>query len=106
MSYSENSPADKPARSRHPTIAVPIVVSKWWKNRAHDEIRLELSTHEGTNILSLRTWHTSKTDGITRPGKGFACSIKHLPKLSEVFAEATKRAIELHLIDDESGEGG
>jgi hypothetical protein len=87
-----------------PTLTEPIIVARWWKNRAHDEIRLELSTYEGTNILSLRTWHTDKSDGITRPGKGFACSVKHLPKLAEVFARATERARELHLIDDDGGE--
>ena len=88
-----------------PMLSEPLTIAKWWKNRAHDEIRLELSTYEGTNILNLRTWHTSKADGITRPGKGFACSVKHLPKLAEVFANATSRARELHLInDDEAGE--
>jgi hypothetical protein len=87
--------------TERPTLTQPIIIDRWWKNRAHDEARLELLTLEGTNILSLRTWHTSKTDGITRPGKGFACSVKHLPKLAEVFAKATRRARELRLIDDD-----
>jgi hypothetical protein len=90
--------------TERPTLAEPIIVARWWKNRAHDEARLELLTLEGTNILSLRTWHTNKTDGITRPGKGFACSVKHLPKLAEVFAKATQRARDLRLIDDDGGE--
>jgi hypothetical protein len=98
MSVYRKTDRQMPARV---TLAEPITVAKWWKNRAHDEIRLELSTYEGTNILNLRTWHTSKSDGITRPGKGFACSVKHLPKLAEIFATATSRARELRLIDDD-----
>jgi hypothetical protein len=90
--------------SPRPTLSDPIMIAKWWKNRAHDEIRLELSTYEGINILNLRTWHTNKSDGITRPGKGFACSVKHLPKLAEVFAEATKRARALALLDDDGSD--
>lgn len=83
--------------SPRPTLSEPVMIAKWWKNRAHDEIRLELSTYEGVNIVNLRTWHT-KGDGITRPGKGFACSVKHLPKLAEVFAKATERAREMGLL--------
>ena len=90
--------------SVRPSLPEPITIAKWWKNRAHDEIRLELSTYEGTNILNLRTWHTSKADGVTRPGKGFACSVKHLPKLAEVFAKATERARSLGLLDDDGGD--
>jgi hypothetical protein len=83
--------------TERPTLAEAIEIAKWAKNRARDEIRLELSTYEGTNILNLRTWHVDRGDGISRPGKGFACSVKHLPKLAEVFAKA-------RLIDDEEGE--
>ena len=67
--------------SRRPAIPEPITIAKWWKNRAHDEIRLQLSTYENINILNLRTWHTDKIDGITRPGKGFACSVNTFPSL-------------------------
>jgi Transcriptional Coactivator p15 (PC4) len=85
------------------TLDAPITVEQWWKNRGGEVIRLELSTYEGRNILNLRTWHTDKSDGVMRPGKGFACSAKHLPKLVEVFGKAEDRARELGLIDDDEG---
>jgi hypothetical protein len=90
--------------ARRPTLDEPITIEQWFKNRGGEIIRLELSTYKDANILNLRTWHTDKTDGITRPGKGFACSAKHLPKLAKVFAKAVDRARELGLIDDDGGE--
>jgi hypothetical protein len=36
-----------------------------------------------------------------RPGKGFACGVKHLPKLAKVFAKAVDRARELGLIEED-----
>jgi hypothetical protein len=89
---------------RRPTLEEPITIEQWWKNRGGEVVRLELSTFEGQNILNLRTWRTDKTDGITRPGKGFACSVKHLPKLASVFAKAVDRARKLGLIDDDGGD--
>jgi hypothetical protein len=86
---------------QRPTLAEPITIAQWFKNRGGEIVRLELSTYQGANILNLRTWHTDKNDGITRPGKGFACSVKHLPKLTEVFAKALAKAQELRLIEGE-----
>lgn len=88
--------------ARKPTLEEPLTIEQWFKNRGGEVVRLELSTFEGHNILNLRTWHTSKTDGIMRPGKGFACGVKHLPKLVAVFTKATARAVELGLLKDES----
>ena len=90
--------------ARRPTLPEPITIEQWWKNRGGEVVRLELSTFEGRNILNLRTWRNDKADGIMRPGKGFACGVKHLPKLAKVFAKATDRARQLGLIDDEVGE--
>jgi len=87
-----------------PTLSEPLTIEQWWKNRGGEVVRLELSTFEGINILNLRTWRNDKTDGIMKPGKGFACSVKHLPKLAKVFAKATERARQLGLIDDEASE--
>lgn len=81
------------------TLPEPVTVDQWWKNRGGETIRLLLSTFEGRNIVILRTWWTDK-DGVLKRGMGFACSIKHLPKLAKVFARAMTKAHELGLIDD------
>jgi hypothetical protein len=88
--------------ARRPTLPEPITIEQWWKNRGGEVVRLELSTYEGRNILNLRTWRADR-GGIMRPGMGFACSTKHLPKLAAVFAKAVARAKDLGLLDDEAG---
>jgi hypothetical protein len=62
-----------------PTTAEPIVIAEWWKNRAGESIRIRLSTYQGHNFIDVRSWYTS--DGKLCPGKGFACSVRHLPRL-------------------------
>ena len=84
--------------ARHPILPEPIIISEWWKNRGGESIRVRLSTYEGHNLVDLRTWWTSE-DGTLRPGKGFACAVKHLPKLADALAKALARARELDLID-------
>jgi hypothetical protein len=73
-----------------PTLAEPAVVAEWWKNRGGETIRVSLSTYEGRNIVDVRTWFTG-TDGVMKPGKGFACSVKHLPKLIAALGKAHDR---------------
>jgi hypothetical protein len=86
------------------TLAAPIVVSEFWKNRRGESIRVTLSTYAGRNLLDLRSWYTAD-DGRLKPGKGFCAEAKHLPRLTEAFAKAEAKARELHLLADDS-EGG
>jgi hypothetical protein len=81
-----------------PVLDEPVIISRWWKNRGGEEIRLELSTFEGHNIVNLRTWFTA-ADGTMRPGKGFACSARHLARLADVFDQALTKARDLGLIE-------
>lgn len=60
----------------------------------------ELSTYEGHNLIDIRSWHPA-TDGTLKPGKGFACTVKHLPKLIAVLTKAVAKAPELELIEGE-----
>jgi hypothetical protein len=73
--------------ARHPILPEPIIISEWWKNRGGESIRVRLSTYEGHNLVDLRTWWVGD-DGKLKPGKGFACAVKHLPKLADALAKA------------------
>jgi hypothetical protein len=75
-----------------------IVIGEWWKNRKHDSIRVRLSVYEGCPLIDIRTWFDK--DGYPRPGKGFAASIKHLPRLTAELTKALAKARELGLIKD------
>jgi hypothetical protein len=81
-----------------PTLAEPLVIAEWWKNRRGESIRLVLNRFEGRDIFDLRTWYTA--DGKLKPGKGFAAEVRHLPRLAAAFAKAEAKARELSLIDE------
>jgi hypothetical protein len=86
--------------TRRPTLSKPLNIDRWWRNRRGETILLRLSTYEGHNLIDLRTWFTD-TGGTLQPGKGFCCSIKHLPRIAAAFAKAAAKARELGLIGDD-----
>jgi hypothetical protein len=81
-------------------LSEPITIAEWWKNRRGESIRVRLSTYEGYNLVDLRSWYTGD-DGKLKPGKGLACSVRHLPKLVDVLTKAAAKARELGLLVDE-----
>ena len=85
-------------------LAEPIIVAQWWKNRGGESVRVILSTHDGRNLVDLRTWYTA--EGRLKPGKGFAAEIRHLPRLAAALAKAEAKATELGLITDDNDNGG
>jgi hypothetical protein len=87
-----------------PTLAQPIVVCEWWKNRSGQAIRVRLSTDQGRNLNDIRTRHS--TEGKLVPGKGFAADARHLPRLAAAFAKAEAKARELGLITSDDEDGG
>jgi len=86
-----------------PTLAEPVTIAEWWKNRRGESIRLTLTTWQGRNIADLRVWCTSPEGKLKPSAKGIACDIKHLAKLKGAFAKAEAKARELHLITDDDG---
>lgn len=81
-------------------LPVPIVIAEWWKNRGGQSIRVQLTEYEGRPLIDVRSWFTG-ADGVLKPGKGFAASIRHLPRLHAEIGNALNRARELGLIDGE-----
>ena len=86
------------------TLPEPIVIAEWWKNRRKESIRVRLSSYEDHPLIDVRTWYGDK-DGKLKPGKGFAASIRHLPRLAAEIAKALKKARELGLVADEADHG-
>jgi hypothetical protein len=93
---------DRTRSSARPTLREPVIVAEWWKNRSGVAIRIRLSTYEGHNLVDVRSWFTGD-DGKLKPGKGFAASIKHLPRLAAEITKALRKAAELGLVDAEAG---
>jgi hypothetical protein len=83
-----------------PKLAAPVTVAEWWKNRRKESIRIRLSVYEDRPLIDIRTWFGGD-DGVLKPGKGFAASIKHLPRLAAEITKALAKARELGLLVDE-----
>jgi Transcriptional Coactivator p15 (PC4) len=103
-----NSPA--PARTEATStrrkaqhLSEPIIIDCWWKNRAHDAVYIRLAPFKEHTLIDIRVWVTP-ADGITRPGKGFSCTVKHLPRLVDALTKALAKAREHGLLDTEKVE--
>jgi hypothetical protein len=83
--------------ARKPTLAEPVVVSKFWKNRRRNEaVHVTLSEYEGHCLINIRVYCTG-ADGIDRPSpKGLAMSVRKLPELA--------KAVELGLVESAGGD--
>jgi hypothetical protein len=68
----------------------------------NEAIRIQLTSYEGRNLVNIRTWWQDD-EGRMKPGKGFACSVRHLPTLAKAINAALERARELKLIDEGAG---
>jgi hypothetical protein len=87
-----------------PTLAEPIVIGQWWKNRGGEAITIQLSSYRGKNLIDIRVWRSA--EGRLQPTKqGLATEAKHLPRLVSALAKAESKARELGLItsDDDGG---
>jgi hypothetical protein len=91
------------ARRKAPPLAEPVIVDRWWRNRGGDAVYVRLSSFKEHNLIDIRSWRAD-SQGISRPDKGIALSIKHLPRLHAAVTKALAKAKALGLIDDESGE--
>jgi hypothetical protein len=84
-----------------PSLAEPVEVAKFWKNRRGEAIVVRLSEYEGHILIDQRSWFTAP-DGTLRPGKELACSVRHLPELAGALNKALDHARSLGLIDGEA----
>jgi hypothetical protein len=86
-----------------PPLAEPVKIDSWWRNRGGDAVYVRLSSFKEHNLIDIRSWRAD-SQGISRPGKGIALAVKHLPRLHAAIGKALSRAIDLGLIaDDEAG---
>ncbi len=88
---------------RRPTLDEPVIVDRFWRDRAGRAIFTRLTTYEGCNLVDIRTF-TTGADGTMRPDKGVTCSVTRLPDLLKALRKAQAKAVELGLIDGEAGQ--
>jgi hypothetical protein len=78
----------------------PITIAEWWRDRGGRSVRVRLTSYEGNNLVDIRTW--DPVDGRLVPGKGFACGVRHLPRLIDALNTALDKARELNLFRGKS----
>jgi hypothetical protein len=103
---AESIGSDRPtATPRGVTLAGPITIARFWKNRGRNEsVHVTLSEYEGHPLIGVRI-HSTGSDGIDRPTpKGVSMGIRKLPELAAAVAKALAKARELGLIPDDGGE--
>lgn len=80
-------------------LAEPVIIAKWWANRGGEAVYVRLSAYEGHNLIDVRKWRAD-AEGISRPGKGLALGIRHLPRLIAELTKAEAKARALGLLGD------
>jgi hypothetical protein len=83
------------------SLSQPIEIVKFWKNRKGEAIVVRLSPYEGHVLIDQRAWFMAR-DGTLKPGKGLACSVRHLPELAAALDKAVAEARARGLIDGEA----
>jgi hypothetical protein len=81
-----------------PKLEEPVIVDRFWRDRAGRAIFTRLTTFEGHNLVDIRTFFTAG-DGTMQPGKGLSCSVTRLPDLLKALQKALAKAVELGLVD-------
>jgi len=106
MPIADATEADNaPQRGRsRPTLAKPVIVSRFWKNRAPDAIVTELATYEGRVVVDVRQY--AMHDGRLKPThKGISIVVLRLPELAKAINKALRQAKELGLLPSDDGAG-
>jgi hypothetical protein len=92
--------APRPTATR-PTLPEPIVIARWWRNRAGQAVVVRLGDYHGRPMVDLRIWFTAD-DGVLKPTtKGLSLHVRHLPQLLSAISKALAKARELGLLDEE-----
>jgi hypothetical protein len=83
-----------------PTLDQPIIISRWWKNRRGEEVRVTLRSYEGFNLIDVRSFYTDGDSGVMKPGKGFSATLRNLPQLADAIAKALAEAERRGLLNE------
>lgn len=80
------------------TLPEPVLIATFWKNRAHDAVRVTLKTYEGHNLVDVRQFKPVEGGTHQPTTKGVAMSVQRLPELADAINKALAKARELGLI--------
>ena len=90
---------DVPQRGRS-RLPGPVTISRFWKNRTHDAIVVELATYENRNVVDVRMYAMHHGRLVATP-KGISLAVLKLPQLARAINLALRQAKELGLLPDD-----
>jgi hypothetical protein len=94
--------APPPDHRSRPTLAEPVIVSRFWKSRRRDiAVVIALGPYKEHNLISVRE-HVVGSDGIMRPStRGVSLVVRRLPELAAALDKALAKARELNLLPED-----
>jgi hypothetical protein len=102
---AHSTPAALPATHRSNrqavTLAEPVKIAAFRKNRSGASIRVSLENYQGRNLVDVRQCCTSSDGKMLMTKRGISLSVLRLPQLARAINKALVKAIELGLIEAE-----
>jgi hypothetical protein len=88
--------------STRPTLAEPIMVSRFWRNRKGEAVFVQLRPFEGRALVDLRIHYTDKAGKMAPTEKGLSIVVARLPELAAAINKAVRTAQGLGLLPPEA----
>jgi hypothetical protein len=85
-----------------PTLAEPIIVSRFWRNRKGEAVFVQLRPFEGRALVDLRIHYTDKAGKMAPTQKGLSIVVARLPELAAAINKALRTAQGLGLLPSEA----
>jgi hypothetical protein len=85
---------------RGPSLAAPIEVASFWKNRKGDAVTVTLKEWEGHLLIDIRQFFTASDGSMRATKKGISLAIRRLPELAAAILKAEGKARELGLLSE------
>lgn len=81
-----------------PSLAEPIIVSRFWRNRQGEAVIVQLRKYQGRALVDVRVHFTDSQGKLAPTPKGLLLAVLRLPDLTDALVKATAKARELGLI--------
>jgi hypothetical protein len=81
------------------TLAEPIEIGRFFKNRRHDIVAVQIKSYEGVVFCDIRQFFENDAGQNCPTKKGIGITLHKLPELVSLLEKAIEKASELGLLD-------
>jgi hypothetical protein len=83
------------------TLAEPIIVGQFFKNRRHDIVAVQIKSYQGVVFCDIRQFFENDVGQNCPTKKGIAITLRKLPELVSLLEKAIEKATQLGLVSQE-----